>query len=235
MNLKKLPRLVKSFLLPVIQIFAQTHLKNYAELNFWQEKWEQENHKLSNAHYEKIFLAMAGEKDTSFLGGKTVADFGCGPRGSLCWAKSASNRIGIDVLVDKYEKFGISRHNIEYIKNTEKSIPLQSDYVDILFTLNAIDHVSNFDITCREIVRIIKPGGELIGSFNLNEPKSASEPQTLDEEIIQEELLRYFDIINYRIRPQGPKGDYYSYFFDDSILDILPDEPGYLWVRAKKK
>ncbi|MCK4694257.1 MAG: methyltransferase domain-containing protein [Candidatus Cloacimonetes bacterium] len=235
MNLKRLPRPLKSLLLPFIQLFAKTHLKNYAELNFWKEKWEQENHKLSNANYEKIFLAMAEEKDTSFLDGKIVADFGCGPRGSLCWAKSASKRIGIDVLVDKYEKFEISKHNIEYIKNTEKSIPLPSDYLDILFTLNAIDHVSNFDIICREIVRIIKPGGELIGSFNLNEPKSASEPQTLTEEIIQEELLQYFDIINYRIRPRCPKGDYYSYSFNGSLLDLLPDEPGYLWVRSKKK
>ncbi|MCK4653696.1 MAG: methyltransferase domain-containing protein [Candidatus Cloacimonetes bacterium] len=235
MSLKKLPRPVKSFLLPVIQIFAKTHLKNYAELNFWYEKWEQENHKLSNAHYEKIFLAMAGEKDTSFLDGKIIADFGCGPRGSLCWAKSASKRIGIDVLADKYEKFEISKHNIEYIKNTEKLIPLPSDYVDILFTLNAIDHVSNFDITCKEIVRIIKLGGELIGSFNLNEPKSASEPQTLTEKITQEELLQYFDIILYRIKPQGPNGDYYHYFFDDSNPVLLPGDPKYLWVRAKKK
>jgi hypothetical protein len=31
-----------------------------------------------------------------------------------------------------------------------------------------MDHVDNFDAMCSELLRILRPGGELIGSFNLH-------------------------------------------------------------------
>jgi len=48
-----------------------------------------------------------------------------------------------------------------YLKSTEKVIPLPSEFVDIIFTVNAIDHVNNFEIMCDEIIRVLKPGGIL--------------------------------------------------------------------------
>ena len=52
-----------------------------------------------------------------------------------------------------------------YLKSTEKIIPLPSDFVDVLFTLNAIDHVNDFPAICSEIIRVIRPGRLFIGSF----------------------------------------------------------------------
>jgi hypothetical protein len=57
--------------------------KGTAELRFWKTRFEKEGRILTNDHYRKIMLAMAEEDDTSFLSNKIVADFGCGPRGSL--------------------------------------------------------------------------------------------------------------------------------------------------------
>jgi len=212
---------------------APTSSRNHGALRFWQSRWEQEGHTLQNSWYEKIFLQMAQEDDAEFLGGKIVADFGCGPRGSLCWATPARLRIGIDILADAYTRFGIEAHDMCYVCSTEKRIPLPSAYVDVLFTLNAMDHVVHFKTMCSELLRILKPGGDLIASFNLHEPRSRAEPQMLTEERVHGSLLRHLDIKSARVAPMGPKEDRYRHFWDDDPAP--PDDVGYLWVRATKK
>ena len=56
--------------------------KHFFELAYWQERFLIEIGNLANDHYRKLMLGIAQEKDDSFLAGKIVADFGCGPRGS---------------------------------------------------------------------------------------------------------------------------------------------------------
>jgi SAM-dependent methyltransferase len=210
--------------------------KHDAELNFWRSRFEVDKGRFNNSHYERLLLAMAEEPNTDFLNGKIVADFGCGPRGSLVWASPAVLRIGIDVLVDRYaDEFtdNIVCHGMVYLKCTEKVIPLPSDFIDIIFTLNAMDHVGNFPAMCKEIIRVLKPAGEFIGSFNLEEPRSTCEPQQLNERIIKENLLNHLEIQSYRITKKGPKEDLYAPFFDGVLVYEVCEE-GYLWVRARK-
>jgi SAM-dependent methyltransferase len=210
--------------------------KNKHELDFWKSRFKKDDGVFEHAHFEKYMLGMAEEKDDSFLRGKVVADFGCGPRGSLVWAKSAKFRIGIDVLADKYaDEFtdNIVSHGMIYLKSTEKVIPLPSDFVDIMFTINAIDHVDSFHAICKEILRVIKPGGYFIGSFNLEEPATTTEPQQLNENKIKKHLLEYLEVESYRITNPGPQGNQYQPFFDGKII-YQPGEPGILWVKAKK-
>jgi len=179
---------------------------------------------------------MAEEPDGGFLSGKIVADFGCGPRGSLAWADSASQRIGIDVLADFYAdrfKSDIISHGMIYVKSTEKVIPLPSGFVDVLFTLNAIDHVDSFPDACSEVLRILKPGGEFIGSFNLEEPRTAGEPQRLTEEIVKSTLLDHLVLKSYRTANRGPEDAIYSPFFEKTA-HYDKGKLGFLWVRAVK-
>jgi ubiquinone/menaquinone biosynthesis C-methylase UbiE len=70
----------------------------------------------------------------------------------------ARARIGIDVLADSYSQFGIHNHNMIYVASDERRIPLPSNYVDVMFTMNAMDYVSNFSVMAAEIVRVIAPG-----------------------------------------------------------------------------
>ncbi|HOW51619.1 MAG TPA: methyltransferase domain-containing protein [bacterium] len=210
--------------------------KDAAELSFWRSRLEIDKGKFRNAHYKELMLAIAGESTDDFLKGKIVADFGCGPRGSLVWAEQASLRIGIDVLADRYaDEFtdNIISHGMIYLKSTEKVIPLPSDSVDVMFTLNAIDHVDNFAAMCHEIVRVLKPGGEFIGSFNLEEPATSCEPQQLNEEIIKNNLLNMLDIVSYRVAVKGPPENIYLPFLTGNLSYTLGQE-GFLWVRARK-
>jgi len=228
-----IPEPIKEILRPIRNRFLK---KSVAELSFWQSRLEIDKGKFKNSHYEKLMLAMAEESSDNFLKGKIVADFGCGPRGSLVWAHSAILRIGIDALADRYaDEFtgNVTSHGMIYLKSTENVIPLPSDFVDIMFTLNAIDHVDNFSVMCAEIIRVLKPGGQFIGSFNLEEPASSCEPQQLNEMIIKENLLNNLEVQSYRITKKGPQEDLYAPFFSGG-LSYEPGQEGYLWVRARK-
>jgi 3-isopropylmalate dehydratase small subunit len=107
-------------------------LKKYkSELSFWLNRYICEHKKFQNSHYKKIFLSMMEEENDNFVFGKRIADFGCGPRGSLAWANNAELRVGIDVLSDAYADLfpdNIINHNMIYVKSTEKHIPTPSNY-----------------------------------------------------------------------------------------------------------
>jgi len=227
------PRPIKSAIFAIGGRLAPAGLKYTSELGYWKDKWEEEKHSFKNDHYERLMLSMAGEPDQSFLRGKIVADFGCGPRGSLIWANTAKIRIGIDILANKYTQFNIASHDMIYVCSTEKKIPLPSDYVDILFTMNAMDHVSNFKTMCKEIVRVLAHGGELIGSFNLDEHPTFAEPYVLTEKLLKTNLLRYFKIRSYRTVMKGPPEDTYKNFF--SQTPEASRGARILWVRAIKQ
>lgn len=212
--------------------FGLDNLKHVNELNYWQDCYETEGGTFENIRYRNQLLAMAGEPNGEFLRGKIVADFGCGPRGSLHLMSEARIRIGIDVLTDAYSRFDIFKHDMTYVTCTEEGIPLSSGYVDVLFTMNAMDHVDNFAQASREVLRILRPGGLFIGSFNLDEPPTRCEPQTLDEALIKTHLLSTLEIESYRVAPKGPHGDAFRYLLTDAVAPHT--SPRVLWVRAKK-
>lgn len=239
MRLRRLiPRRVRAALLSIYYRYGGEPTKHDNELSFWKNCWEHNNGKFTtgSSYYQKVMLAMAEEGDQGFLEGKVVADFGCGPCGSLTWVNGALVRIGIDVLADRYAdhfKPSLISHGMVYVKCTETVIPLPSDYVDVLITVNAMDHVDDFESICNEILRIIKPGGELIGSFNLEEAPSPCEPQRLTEEIIASKLLNYLQVLSYRTASCGPDNDPYRHFFAGELY-YERGQKGFLWVRARK-
>ena len=232
-TLKVVKRAIDKSFLTVFSLLAPNKAKEYHELKYWRLAYKKEGGSFSNSYYRKIMLAMAQRDDDKFMEGKIVADFGCGPAGSLCWANPAKQRIGIDVLADAYARFGTASHNMDYVKSTENTIPLPSNSIDILFTMNAMDHTQNFQTMCNEVLRIITKNGELIASFNLDEPANVCEPQTLTEELVKKCLLDNLEIISYRkaARSDGDKVTYH-HFFNETDKPI--SGPYSLWVRATK-
>ncbi|CAD7026905.1 Ubiquinone biosynthesis O-methyltransferase [Pseudorhizobium halotolerans] len=210
--------------------------KYSGELNFWRMQYLREGGVLTNGKYETIMLQMAKPLTIDDLSGKVVCDFGCGPRGTLTWLSSRSHCVGIDVLSDRYyDTFPevIANNNMTYIKCHEDFIPMQSEVVDVLFTMNALDHVKYLDTTCGEIARILKPGGYLIGSFNLYEEETVTEPQTLDEGILNKLLFVHFDQLNVRLAPKF-EVDFYDGFFDRPVPPNYSG-PMILWYVGRKK
>jgi hypothetical protein len=82
-NIKKM--VVSLIPKPVVKafVFARNRMrsKDRHELDFWRSRYKIDGGVFVNSHFEKCMLQMAEEKDDSFLAGKVVADFGCGPKG----------------------------------------------------------------------------------------------------------------------------------------------------------
>jgi SAM-dependent methyltransferase len=233
-NLKRaIKEKFKNLCRPIYYLFITKHEN---ELKYWKKCFQKDGGEFQNSHYEKYFLNLAEVNDLAIFQDKVIGDFGCGPRGTLTWIKNAKLKIGLDVLADLYfDHFAesLQKHDMIYVKTTEKSIPLPTHYLDYLFTFNALDHVDNLKDICSELKRILKPKGVLLASFNLNEKASKCEPQNLTEDILRTELLQDLDIIRYRITSHKSKNPYLD--FINKKEHYKKNEPAVLWVKAIKK
>lgn len=207
-----------------------------AELKYWKDRHSIEG-KLANKHYEELMLRLSG-KDKSFFDGKVIGDFGCGPRGSLEWADGAAERYCIDVLVDEYEKLGIRDHAATYVKSSEDGIPLQDEVLDILFCVNSIDHVNDLEKMTDECFRIVKPGGWMFFSINLDEPPSPAEPNTITMQTCQDIFISRLQDVSKMTSNRFKGANKYQYLYDWGMSGTKPPEYnghwGILWLRGRK-
>lgn len=207
--------------------------KKSCELGFWKARLAEKRIEDTPGYYKKFMMDMGGVADQTFFDGLVCVDVGCGPRGSLNWLDNARVCIGVDPLADAYMQFGIATHPMVYLSCPVEHVPLPSGYVDVVFAMNALDHVDDLQAACKEIRRILKPGGWFIGSLNLNEPRSITEPWTLTEDFLARELFRDCTREFYKVRPKTAP-DLYRYFYAPCPEEIL-NQPGpkALWCRMR--
>ncbi len=97
--------------------------------------------------------------------GMTVLDAGCGPAG-VFMNLSACVVDAVDPLVDDYEK------NLPHFKRSDYpyvdffSLPIEQykteKKYDIVFCMNAINHVSDIQFSYDLLAKMVKPGGKLV-------------------------------------------------------------------------
>jgi ubiquinone/menaquinone biosynthesis C-methylase UbiE len=211
--------------------------KYLGEMEFWMNRYEKEK-TLGNGHYKDLMLPISG-KSYSYFSGKSVADFGCGPRGSLEWCDCASKRVGIDVLVDEYKALGIEEHKMKYVKCSERGIPIDDAQYDVCFSVNSLDHADNPTLMFEEMLRITKDRGLLCLSLNLDEPPSITEPNMITQDFVREVILSRLNIQHYIVSPRPPKGQsVYGYLQNWAKTGELPPPYngtwGVAWVSGSK-
>jgi SAM-dependent methyltransferase len=230
-----LPKVIKRQILKVAPASVLTDRRYQAELGFW-EKWVREHGTAPDTdYYCKFMLDMGNVKDASFFDERICLDIGCGPRGSLTWLPNAKAAIGLDPLSEGYMRLGIVDHQMLYLSSPAERMPFPSRYVDVIFSMNSLDHVEDLPAVCREIRRVLKPGGHFIASLNLDEPATITEPWSLNEELLQRELFHGWEREFYEIRPKvdshelfGP----YKYFYEPCPSEAFkPGKPRALWCR----
>lgn len=228
--------LIKRSLLTA-QDTSSAEQKHASELGFW-EGWIRENGPGPEIEYYRKFMTDMGNiSDEGFFADRVCLDIGCGPMGSLCWLRNARLAIGLDPLADAYMKFGIEHHNMLYLAAPAEKIPLPSHYVDVVFSMNSLDHVDCPASVCAEIRRVLKPGGFFIASINLDVPPTVEEPFTITEEFLEKQLFKGWEGQFYKVRPVlddpahfGP----YKYFHEDCPVEVLQKPgPRALWCRYK--
>ena len=207
------------------------------ELGYWESYVASQGKAPETEYYRKFMMLMGNISDSTFFNGKVCLDVGCVPKGSLTWLTDARVAIGLDPLAEQYGRFGIASHNMVYLACGAEAMPLVSGTVDVVFSMNSLDHVGDFPKACSEIRRVLKPGGYFIASLNLHEPPTPTEPWELDEEILEKLLFYGWQREYYEVRPrlqaEGPFAPY-RYFLEPYPPELMnQDGPQALWCRFR--
>jgi ubiquinone/menaquinone biosynthesis C-methylase UbiE len=115
------------------------------------------------SHYRTLFSPYVSFE------GKTVLDLGCN-RGYLLHSflqHEKFNAIGADLvsyyLKDARREYG---DHIQFIQTTPTSIPLPDNSVDVVYTIDTVEHLSQPKELFDEVLRVMKPGGQFLVHFN---------------------------------------------------------------------
>jgi SAM-dependent methyltransferase len=234
-----LRRRFHGILVRLAPLYPKLGVKARSELHFWQELIDNHGAEPQAEYYQRFMLAMGDLDSPEFFRNKICIDIGCGPKGSLTWLDGiAKAAVGVDPLIEQYMRFGIAKHPMIYLKSGAESLPFPAGYADVIFSMNSLDHVDDVGKCCREIRRVLKPDGYFIGSLNLDEPPTLTEPWTLTEEFLEDHLFRGWEQEFLRICPRidseegwGP----YRYMFEQCPVDISQKGgPRALWCRYRK-
>jgi ubiquinone/menaquinone biosynthesis C-methylase UbiE len=176
--------------------------KGESEFSYWSERHAKEG-TLSNDHFEKYYTTHFGLTHADYEG-RRVLDIGCGPRGSLEWAKMAKERVGLDPLADTYKKLGTDKHQMKYVASGSETIPFEDGHFDIVCSFNSIDHVDDLDKTIAEIIRVVAPGGTFLLLTDLHDEPTECEPVVFGWEIVERFApLELVEQHRYEKRPEG--------------------------------
>lgn len=133
-------------------------------------------------HQQPKYLEDLKLKPQSFKGQKLL-DIGSGPHPSAR-AFKASEIYCLDPLLADYVRVGFPLHyyeNVKFIAARAEAIPLPDHSIDAVISVNALDHVDNFEDTALEIKRILKRNGKI--RFHLHYHKATTEePIELNDE-----------------------------------------------------
>ena len=165
--------------------------KQMAELDYWARQYAARGEIPWTG--ERAFLrycSLFGIEKHSFRN-QLVADIGCGPNGALHHFE-AKRKFGVDVLARCFRPFAVEEHDIIYLAAPAEDLPFVDRYLDVVLSLNALDHVDGFEQAIREIYRVLKPEGEVHLAFNLGHGATLHEPQTLTQDRVRLALQGLF-------------------------------------------
>jgi len=130
--------------------------------------------------------------EPTYFGGKAILEIGPGPLGLARFFSGTDLTIGIDPLVEVYREAGyeIDEQGLVYREGYAEEIPYQDDFFDASFSVNAIDHVDDFQKTISEVERVTSPQGEIRIEFHYHE-KTVTEPNVLNDEIVKSAFKKF--------------------------------------------
>ena len=114
------------------------------------------------ARYHEVFSQFASFRD------KTVLELGCSAGYILnsFLEKEPFTAIGADISPDVLEQGRkLYGDRIRFVQTTPTSIPVEDESVDIVYTVDTVEHLSEPEAIFRDVHRILKPGGQFLINF----------------------------------------------------------------------
>lgn len=135
--------------------------------------------------FDKYTAILKIEKE--IYKGKRILDIGCGPMGYAEIFEGA-DIYGLDRLSKFYKKIGLCKNlKMKLIQGTSENMPFNDNFFDAVIAVNSLDHVSNFEKTCKEIKRVLNPSGLIRFQIHYHK-KNKSHPLEINESIIYQNL-----------------------------------------------
>ncbi len=143
---------------PVLKLDSTSELNEfYSEVYEKQSRYKALCKGNSRLEQAKIFLDLFPEflKKYHVLG--YSLEIGCGPG---VFAETVPNFIGLDYALNALLAEGFD--SFHRVCASGDLLPFQNESIELIFSLNTLEHIPNFDSCIYEIDRILKQGGYLI-------------------------------------------------------------------------
>ena len=113
--------------------------------------------------------------------GKRVLEVGSGPMAPILQFSDCARHC-VDPLVNLYMEAGwpLFAYDAKFINTGGESLPYPDGYFDAVVSVNALDHVDNFEQVASEMQRVIRRGGGAYFEVEYHAP-TVTEPVSLNE------------------------------------------------------
>lgn len=146
-------------------------LAQFLELRWWQAYLRKLNWaeyvEAKRRHWRKVLTGL----NLEVIGGEKVLEAGCGPAG-IFTILQAQQVDAIDPLMLEYEHHlpDFSRDQFPYVHFQSMMLEHlnKTDAYDLVFCLNAINHVSDLQLAMRGLAQSLKPAGTMVISIDVH-------------------------------------------------------------------
>lgn len=115
--------------------------------------------------YDEVGIGIGAYTDTEKLfllaKDKNILEVGCGRGLMLSKITSATKRSGIDPSSVAVDFASLQNPDIEYQVAFAEKLPFEDNSFDLVYSLEVIEHVKNYQSMVDEIYRVLKPGGQV--------------------------------------------------------------------------
>ena len=118
--------------------------------------------------------------------GKRALEVGCGPMAPILQFADCARHC-VDPLINLYMEAGwpLFAYDARFINTGGESLPYPDGYLDAVISVNALDHVDDFERVAREMQRVLKPGGGTYFEVEYH-PPTVTEPLHLSDKRVQD-------------------------------------------------
>ena len=153
-----------------------------------------------------------------------ILDIGCGPYDNI--SAIPGQHIFLDDIMDAFASRLSAHHDGLRICARTELMPIATGSVDVLYSVNMIDHVDDMPETIAEMHRVLRPGGRVyLQTYFNSHPLLETEPGVVDRSFLDTFVAPYFSFEYMRTFAMGDPAIPSSYTMDILACVLVP-KPG---------